>query len=273
VTVRDHGRGYQPGAGSDYERQLLTIADLLAPSGGTITAWSEPGSGVRVTLSISAGDGSADDAPDGVPDGRVRQRPAGDHDDAVADRDVETAPIGGDLARAQHEVGAAGIEEINAGPARDPLQAGPQQRRPGGYPHVRGSVHQASMAPPPESGVGRTTPFSELPAAQARLADRTLLTALLAWRATGLVTGAAALIAGRARYRSGGLAVAQLALAAGESAWYARRVLRGDRWSETTASGIDAATAVGVVLLGHANLEAADRSTWINWPPGRLRRT
>jgi DNA-binding CsgD family transcriptional regulator len=66
--------------------------------------------------------------------------------------------------------------------------------------------------------VGRTTPFGELPAAQDRLADRTLLTALLAWRTTGLVTGAAALIAGRARYRSGGLAVAQLALAAGESA-------------------------------------------------------
>lgn len=267
VTVRDHGRGYQPGACSDYERQLLAIQDLLAPSGGAITTWSEPGSGVRVTLSISVGDGSADDAPDGVPDGRVRQRPAGDHEDAVGDRHIEAAFPGGDLARAQHEVGAAGIEEIDSGPARDPLQAGPQQRQPGGYAHGRGSVHRASMAPPRRSRVGRTTPFGELPAAQARLADRTLLTALLAWRATGLVTGAAALIAGRARYRSGGLAVAQLALAAGESAWYAQRVLRGDRWSETTASGIDAATAVGIVLLGHANLEPADRSTWINWPP------
>jgi signal transduction histidine kinase len=213
VTVRDHGDGYQPGAGSDYERQLLAILDLLEPSGGAITTWSEPGSGVRVTLSISAADGSADDAPDGVPDDRVRQR------------------------------------------------------LPGRYANQCGSVHQASLALARRSRVARITPFSELPAAQARLADRTLLTALLAWRATGLVTGAAALTAGHTRYRSRGLAVAQLALAAGESAWYAQRVLRGDRWSETTASGIDAATAVAIVLLGHANLDHADRSTWINWPP------
>jgi hypothetical protein len=267
VTVRDHGRRYQPGAGSDYERQLLTIQDLLAPSGGVITTWSEPGSGVRVTLSVSAGDGSADDASDGVPDDRVRQRPAGDHEDAVGDRDVQAGLIGGDVASAQYEIGAAGIEEIDSGPARDPLQAGPQQRRPGGYAHGRGSVHLASMTSPRRSGVGRTTPFGELPAAQARLADRTLLTALLAWRATGLITGAAAMSAGSARYRSRGLAAAQLALAVGESAWYAQRVLRGARWADTTASGIDAAAAVAVVLLGHANLEHADRSTWINWPP------
>jgi signal transduction histidine kinase len=115
--------------------------------------------------------------------------------------------------------------------------------------------------------VGRTAQFGELPAAQTRLADRPLLTALLAWRATGLVTGGAALIAGHARYRSRGLAAAQLALAAGESVWYARRVVRADRWSDITASRTDAATAVGVVLLGHANLGYADRSTWINWPP------
>jgi hypothetical protein len=93
---------------------------------------------------------------------------------------------------------------------------------------------------------------------------------LLAWRATGLVTGAAALIAGRARYRHRGLAVGQLALAAAESAWYARRLLRGDRWSDPTAARIDAATAAGIVLLGQANLPYADRSTWINWPPWTL---
>jgi hypothetical protein len=118
--------------------------------------------------------------------------------------------------------------------------------------------------------VGRNAQFSQLPAAQTRLADRTLLTALLAWRATGLVTGAAALIAGHARYRSRGLAVAQLALATGESAWYARRVLGVDRWSDPAAARIDAVTGAGIVLLGHANLEHTDRSTWINWPPWTL---
>jgi two-component sensor histidine kinase len=115
--------------------------------------------------------------------------------------------------------------------------------------------------------VGRTTQFDDLPAEQAKLADGALLTALLAWRATGLATGAAALIAGHARYRSRGVAAAQLAITVVESAWYARCVLRGDRWSDTTASSIDAAAGVGIVMLGHANLEPADRSTWINWPP------
>ena len=115
--------------------------------------------------------------------------------------------------------------------------------------------------------MGRTAQFGELPAAQTRPADRTLLTALLAWRATGLVTGAAALIAGRARYRSRGLAVAQLALAAGSPPGTPGTCCVVTAGPMTTASSIDAATAVGIVLLGHANLEHADRSTWINWPP------
>jgi hypothetical protein len=59
-------------------------------------------------------------------------------------------------------------------------------------------------------------------------------------------------------------------IAAGESAWYARRVLRGDRWSDPAGSRVDAATALGIVLLGHLNLEHADRPTWINWPPWTL---
>ena len=267
VIVRDHGRGFQPGAGSDYESRLLTIRDLLRPCGGELMTWSEPGNGVRVKLDISAGDGGADDAPDGLPHSRVRQRPAGDHKDAVGDGDIDAGLVGGDFAGVQHEVGVAGFQEIDVGPSRDPLQAGAQQRQPGGYTRRRRSVHPASVPPSRRSGVGRTTQFDDLPAIQARFADGALLTALLAWRATGLATGAAALIAGHARYRSRGLGGAQLALAAGESAWYAWRVLRGDRWSDTTASSIDAATAVGIVLLGHANLEPADRSTWINWPP------
>jgi len=267
VIVRDHGRGFQPGAGSAYESRLLTIRDPLQSSGGEFMTWSEPGHGVRVTLDISAGDGGPDDAPDGLPDRRVRQRPAGDHEDAVGDGDIDGGLGGGDFAGAQHEVGVAGFTEVDVGPADDPLQAGPQQRQPGSYSRRRRFAHSASIPSPRRSGVGRTTQFDDLPAAQAKLADGALLTALLAWRATGLATGAAALIAGQDRYRSRGLAGAQLALAAAESTWYAWRVLGGDRWSDRTASSIDAATAAGIVLLGHANLAAADRPTWINWPP------
>jgi anti-sigma regulatory factor (Ser/Thr protein kinase) len=267
VTVRDHGRGFQPGAGGDYESRLLTIRDLLAPYGGRLTTWSEPGNGVRVTLDISAGDGGADDAPDGLPYSRVRQRPAGDHEDAVGDGDVDAGLVGGDVVGTQHEVGVTGFQEIDVGSPRDPFQAGAQQRQPGGYPRRRPFTHPASLPPLRRSRVGRTTQFDDLPAAQAKLADGALLTALLAWRATGLATGAAALIAGNARYRSRVVAAAQLAITAGESVWYARRVLRGERWSDATASSVDAAAGLGIVLLGHANLEPADRSTWINWPP------
>jgi signal transduction histidine kinase len=183
VIVRDHGRGFEPGAGGGYESELLALRDLLDPWGGTITIWSEPGGGVRVMLGIGASDHGVDPDPGNEPAG---------------------------------------------------------------------------------SGVSR---FADLSQAQARLANRALLTALLAWRATGLATGGAALIAGGTRYRSRSVAVAQLGIAAAESAWYARRSLSGDRWRDQTTSAIDAATAVGTVLLGRANLDDADRSTWINWPP------
>jgi signal transduction histidine kinase len=212
VTVRDHGRGFQLCGGSDYESRLLTIRDLLKPCGGTITTWSEPGSGVRVTLEISAGHGDADDPPGSVPED----------------------------------------------PIRDP--------QPRSYTRGHGGIRHAIVAPW-RSMVSVTARFGELPAAQARLADRTLLRALLAWRATGLATGAVALMAGSTHYRSRGLAIALLALAAGESAWYTRRVLSCDRWSDAASSSIDAAMAASIVLLGHANLEQPDRSTWINWPP------
>src|SRR5262249_54402722 len=127
------------------------------------------------------------------------------------------------------------------------------------------SDHGADPASDNELAYSDVSRFADLSQAQARLANRTLLTALLAWRATGLATGTAALIAGGARYRSRGLAVAQLGIAAVESAWYARRSLSSDRWCDRTTSAVDAATAVGTVLLGRVNLEDADRSTWINW--------
>ena len=181
VIVRDHGRGFEPGTGTGYESELLALRNVLEPWGGSVSIWSEPGGGVRVTFSIQASDGGAD-------------------------------------------------------PGRD----------------VAGN---------------HVSRFADLSAAEARLANRTLLTALLAWRATGLATGTAALIAGRGRYRSRALAVAQLGIAAVESAWYARRTLSSDRWCDRTASAVDAATAACTVLLGRVNLDDADRSTWINWPP------
>ncbi len=109
--------------------------------------------------------------------------------------------------------------------------------------------------------------FAQLPPAQTRLADRTLLAALLTWRVTGLTTGAVALIAGGARYRNRRVALLQLVLASGESLWFAARALGRARWSDSTAARVDAATAIGVLALGQWNVPAADRATWINWAP------
>jgi signal transduction histidine kinase len=267
VSVRDHGLGFEPGAGSDYEARLRTIADLLEPWAGSTTMSSEPGNGVRVTMTLSVGACDADDPPDGLPEDPVRNRAAGNHIDPGGDNHVNTGLLGSYVSGTQYEVGRAGIEDLDAGLPRDPLQTGPQQRQPGGYPGRRGSIHQASVPASRPFRVGRNTQFDELPAAHARAADRTLLTALLSWRATGLITGTAALVGGRTRYRSRSVAATQLALAVGESAWYARRVLRRDRWSDPTASAVDAVTGTAIVLLGHANLDRADRPTWINWPP------
>lgn len=80
------------------------------------------------------------------------------------------------------EAATAGIGEADSGPARDPLQACPQQRLPGRDAHRRGFVHQASLALARRSRVVRTTPFSELPAAQGRLADRPWPSSCLATR-------------------------------------------------------------------------------------------
>ena len=255
VTVRDHGCGCAPG--SAYAAHLAGIA---APPGGTVAVWSEPGEGVRVTLS----GGGLDDPADRGPDPFLGQAAAGDDHDAVGDDDIDAGSGAGRGLGAQHDVGVRGFDEVDLGPAGDAFQPGSQQRRSSDDAGRGTSVHGHSLPSRRRSGVGRNDPIQPLPAEQA---DRTLQTALLAWRATGLATGVAALFAGRARYRSRALAVAQLAVTAAESAWYARRVLRAERWDDPVAARVDAATGAAVVLLGHINLTADDRSTWINWPP------
>ncbi len=141
-------------------------------------------------------------------------------------------------------------------------------------PEPNGTVEAAPTAPvaasPAELIAATSAPaitFEGLAPADARLADRTLLAGLLAWRVTGLATGAVALLAGQSRHRSRSTAVLQLLIAAADSGWFAARVLARDRWSDPTAACVDAAAAAAVLALGHVNLDPADRSTWINWAP------
>ncbi len=111
------------------------------------------------------------------------------------------------------------------------------------------------------------TGYRDLPAESARQTERTLLTALLTWRATGLTTGLASLIAGRARHRSPAAAAVQLAAATAESAWYAVQVLNRGRWEALQTNTVDAVTGIALVTAGRLNLDRADRVTWINWVP------
>ena len=97
-------------------------------------------------------------------------------------------------------------------------------------------------------------------------AGRTATSAFLAYRATGLATGLAAVVAAGGRYRNPRRAIAQLVVATVESAWMARRLWnRGgaDRLSAT----VDALTGVATIRDVRANVVDQDRWTFVNWAP------
>ncbi len=113
----------------------------------------------------------------------------------------------------------------------------------------------------------RTTHIEELSEAAAAEADRTLLAGLLAWRATGLATGLATLVAGRDQVRHSRLAGMQVAAAVVESAWLARQTRQPQPTRSRVPALADAVTAVGLLATSWFNLEPADRPTWLNWVP------
>ncbi|HZZ96539.1 MAG TPA: ATP-binding protein [Jatrophihabitantaceae bacterium] len=265
VSIRDHGRGYDLDEPGDYARLEPALASALEQIGGTVRIWSEPGSGVRVELAIAA-DTGLDDPQHGVPDPRIGPASAGDDDHAVVDHDINAGGAGR-THRAQHEVSIGRGGDLDTGVTSESLEPAAQQRwlrsdAGGGW-----ARHLPRIAGPRRAHMGSSAQFRELPPAETRRADRTLLTALLTWRATGLATGAASLAAGAARYRSRPVAAAQLGIGVVESAWLARRLLRRERWSDRAGSAVDATTAVALLVLGQRNLDAPDRVTWINWTP------
>ena len=131
----------------------------------------------------------------------------------------------------------------------------------------------AGQPEPPRDGRPRITPWGtgvhsdQLDPNEARQADRPLIAAVLAWRATGLATGVAAVAAGHRGYRSGPAAVRGLALALAESVWFGVRALRRGRWRDPVASAVDAITGVVVLLEARHSLAPVDRPTWRNWAP------
>jgi signal transduction histidine kinase len=171
------------------------------------------------------------------------------------------------LVGTQDDVGVARPGDGGVGLPGNAFKTGSQEGARSSNAHRGRLGHLLSVTWRRAVRVGVSTQFRELPAAETRRADGTLLTAVLTWRMTGLVTGAAALVAGASRYRHRSAAVAQIAVAAAESAWFARRVRRLDRWEDPVASAVDAVTAAAVLGVGQWNLPPDDRVTWLNWAP------
>ena len=98
-------------------------------------------------------------------------------------------------------------------------------------------------------------------------AERTLMAAVLTWRATGLATGLSAVLTGRDQFRHRGVAVAHLGAATAESLWLAVRLFRRDRWTDRVGAGAEIGAAVAALAIGRANLDPVHRGTWFNWAP------
>jgi signal transduction histidine kinase len=56
LTLRDHGRGFVTNEPNEYALSLQRIADALTASGAAVSVWSEPGEGVRVTITAPLSD-------------------------------------------------------------------------------------------------------------------------------------------------------------------------------------------------------------------------
>ncbi len=117
VTVRDHGAGFEPGQGTDYETELHELVQLLQPHGVPVEVWSEVGSGVRVHLTAPLDSlsrrGGGEDSMQGGPDRGFGHSVAGDDNHLRLDRDVDARVTRRDLEGAQHEVGVGGVGRVD----------------------------------------------------------------------------------------------------------------------------------------------------------------
>jgi signal transduction histidine kinase len=261
VTFRSQGPGFVVEGGSAYERDVTRSTTRLREAGGTLEVWSKPGRGVRITIVVPAVERAANESAHRLPDGGIGWRGTGDDDRAIRERDIDRRTGNRLVGATQVGVGPVGTaDNLDVRLSRETDEAGAQQRLVGNDVHCR-TGHQTSMNESQAAVVGRTTPLE---------ADRAFITALLAWRFAGLATGLAALVGGRARYRSRALAAAAWSLTAIESCWLLTRLTRREPWARADAARADAVTALAGVALTRANLAPEDRATWLNWAPWTL---
>ncbi|HEY2271470.1 MAG TPA: ATP-binding protein [Jatrophihabitantaceae bacterium] len=264
VSIRDHGYGFA--SDSPYGERMNTLAALLASVGGTVRVWSEPGEGVRVDATVPL-ESPVDDAEQGLPHLGRGTAVAGDGEDALGEDHVDVIAARRRVA-AQHDVGTDSIGDGNPGIVHEPFQPAAQERGMGGDTHRRS--HTAIVARRIAHRVGSSTQFAELSAAEIEQADRPLLAAVLAWRATGLGTGVASVVAGYRSYRNKRAAVRSVVVAAIESSWFAIRTTRRPRWHDPLGAGVDALTATALLVDGRSAVAPEDRPSWLNWVPWSL---
>jgi anti-sigma regulatory factor (Ser/Thr protein kinase) len=279
VSVRDHGAGFTMGDGSAYEARLQSLVPALGAVGGRVELWSEATRGARVRLFVpgasSARESSGDQLLEPIPRVAVRRDPARDDDGVLTDGHVGRRGFGKLVDAVQRHVGALGLrDDAQVRPDRQALQPGSDQW------HVALDVgagplsHTTRFALPTPDAMGSSAPLStaERPISgfgsdERQRADAIILSAFLAWRASGLATSLAAVAGGRSRQRMPGLAYAQLVTAVVESVWIARRLRRQAVWSDQVAATADALTASALLLASRVNLSVEDRGTWIDWVP------
>ena len=277
VTIRHHAGGFSPGDGSPYDRRLSALDRIVAPIGGRAEVWSEEGRGVRVTLVAPAADSSGGQREghqpaQGLPYRLVGNGAAGHDDGTVDEGDVDGRPVRGVVRRSQHQVGRVGaIADRHAGTDRQTLEPGAQERPAGDDANGGGRLHRSRMAVPRSPVLVRNDPISSGGEDgwldEETQANRTVVALLMSWRVSGLVTGLAAVVAGRRRYRSQTAAVGQLVGVCAESVWLARRFSRNGYRFDRRARTVDLVTAVAALLVGRGNLAPEDRWTWIDWVP------
>ena len=286
ITVRDHGAGFTVGGHTSYEARLARLHELVGPVGGRAEVWSTEGGGVRVTLWLptrrrSRGEGVDDHAPDGIPYTGVGKLRDGDDNRPTGNGHVQRRLGGGLVGAAKDKVSRTfGVDDIDIGRRRQPRQPGRQQRAAGHDMSGGTGGHAYTMAGSATDVVGRTTPFSGSgPYGQPGpdgleddplRAEQTLQATFLVHRFTGLVTGLAALVGGRPRFRSVGLAAGQVLLPLGESVWLGRRLWNERQWIDGAGSAVDVLTTCATLVLGRLNIASEDRSTWVNWAPWSL---
>jgi signal transduction histidine kinase len=274
MMVRDQGGGFEPGGATAHERHLAGLAEIMGAEGGTAHVWSALDRGTRVVLSIPAGSGNPspqdrdDQTVQGGPQPGSGPPPALDYH-IVRDRDhVQHCGPCRPARAAQRERRGLIVHGTHTRRVGWPFQTGPRQRAAGLDQHLQPFVHLSMMTGAAARVMGISAPLAEDdPPGELVRAERVVTAAFVAWRLTGLLTGAASVAGGWHRHRRPAWAAAQLLGAGAETGWLIVRLARRPQWSDPSAAMVDALAAAALLLGGHRNLDPRDRWTWVDWAP------